>query len=106
MSDQIDRNTFDHLVLLAALDMGTEQAEYLRQELNHQLKVIRELAAIPLDEATPATSHGVPYTADIRQSVREDVWQPYPAPEEIIGQAPQVDDGYIVVPDIPHTKLD
>ena len=106
MSDLISVETFNHLVGLAALELDEEQAEYLRRELNNQLKSINELEAIPLDDEIVVTSHGVPYTAATIPLPREDVWQPYPAPEEILAQAPETEDGYIVVPDIPHTTLE
>lgn len=106
MSDSIDRDTFDHLVGLAALELDQQQADYLLRELNNQLKAIRELAAIPLDESVPASLHGVPYASAVSPELREDVWQPHPNPDEIIAQAPAARDGYIVVPDIPHTTLE
>ena len=46
MSDEIDGELFDHLANLAALELPTEESEYLRQQLNNQLKAIQELAAI------------------------------------------------------------
>jgi len=75
MSESISQQTFDHLVGLAALELDQEQAAYLLRELNHQLKAIHELEAIP-------------------------------NPGEILSQAPENRDGYIVVPDIPHTTLE
>jgi aspartyl-tRNA(Asn)/glutamyl-tRNA(Gln) amidotransferase subunit C len=106
MSDAITREIFDHLVLLAALELEPQEAEYLRSELNKQLKAIHELEAIPLDPSTLVTSHGVPYTADITPPVRADEWLPYPDAEKILQQAPQTDQDYIVVPDILHTELE
>ena len=105
-SVQITPDLFDHLVHLAALELPAEEAEYLRRELNNQLKAIHELEAIPLDPGTQATSHGVPYTPAITPHPREDESVSCPNPEEILEQAPEVEDGYIVVPDIPHTELE
>lgn len=105
MSDQISVEVFNHLVRLAALELTADQAEYLRTQLNNQLKVIQELKAIPLDESVPISLHGVPYEKANSGLPREDEWKPYPDPAGILKQAPQVDDGYIVVPDIPHTTL-
>ena len=51
MSDPITPEIFAHLVDLAALELSPEEAEYLRRQLNNQLKAIHELEAIPLDEA-------------------------------------------------------
>jgi len=106
MTEFIDRSTFDHLVQLAALELTDEQAEYLLRELNNQLKAIRELEAIPLDEDVPATWHGVPYTPQISPALRGDDWQPFERPQDILAQAPQVENGYLIVPDIPHTTLE
>lgn len=105
MTDPITPELFQHLVQLAALELGAEEAEYIRRQLNNQLKAINELAAIPLDESAPVTSHGVPYTLEITPPIRSDEWLPYTDPENILSQAPQVADGYIVVPEIPHTDI-
>jgi len=105
MSDTITPEVFEHLVHLAALELTPAEAEYLRRELNNQLKAIRELEAIPLDKETPRTSHGVPYTPETTPPMRADEWLAHANPEEIIQQAPQTEAGYIVVPDISHTEL-
>ena len=105
MPDAIDPATFAHLVDLAALELDPEQAEYLRRELNNQLKAIHELEAIPLGDDTSITTHGVPYTHQIAPTMRPDEWIPNPHPEDILAQAPHAEDGYIVVPDIPHEEL-
>ncbi len=105
MREPITPDIFAHMAELAALELTPEEAEYLRRQLNNQLKAIDELALIPLDDSTPVTSHGVPYTNEIRQETRPDEWQPDPHPEDILAQAPAVEEGYIVVPDIPHTEL-
>lgn len=106
MTEIISQETFAHLVDLAALQLDAAEAEYLRQQLNNQLNAIHELEAIPLADDVKVTSHGVPYTEAISPAPREDTWVPYANPEEILAQAPQVEDGYIIVPEIPHTDLE
>jgi aspartyl-tRNA(Asn)/glutamyl-tRNA(Gln) amidotransferase subunit C len=106
MSDEITSELFEHLVELAAFAFDPDEADYLRRELNHQLKAIHQLENVPLAEDVPLASHGVTYTTQTRAGLREDVWEPCENPEEILSQAPEVEDGYIIVPDIPHTKLD
>jgi aspartyl/glutamyl-tRNA(Asn/Gln) amidotransferase C subunit len=111
MSDQnneqpITPDLFDHLVELAALELAEEEAEYLRRELNNQMKAIEELEAIPLGDETPITSHGVPYSPQITPEPRSDEWIACPNPDEIIAQAPETKNGYVIVPDIPHTELE
>lgn len=105
MSEQITPEIFDHLVDLAALELSADQAEYLRKQLNNQLKSIHELEAIPLEGDVPISLHGVPYEAPESSEPREDEWHAYADPRAILDQAPQLEDDYIVVPDIPHTSL-
>jgi len=106
MHEIIDRETFAHLVKLAALEMDEEKSEYVRRELNNQLKAISELEAIPIAEDIKPTIHGVVFSPEISQSLREDVLQPFEDRERLISQFPQSRDGYIIVPDIPHTTLE
>jgi aspartyl/glutamyl-tRNA(Asn/Gln) amidotransferase C subunit len=103
---QIDEQVFDHLVGLAAFYLEAEEKEYLRKELNAQLKAIRELEALAVDEIIPITSHGVPYTEDISAPLREDVIESCPEADDIVQAAPETELRYIVVPDIPHEELE
>jgi aspartyl/glutamyl-tRNA(Asn/Gln) amidotransferase C subunit len=105
-SEAVSETIFDHLVELAALELPSEEGDYLRRELNNQLRAIRELEAIEVDPATPITSHGVPYTPEISRPPRPDEARPCAEVEAILGQAPETDGRYIVVPDIPHTDLE
>jgi aspartyl-tRNA(Asn)/glutamyl-tRNA(Gln) amidotransferase subunit C len=106
MREPITPEIFAHMVELAALELAPEETEYLRRQLNNQLRAIDELALIQLDESIPATSHGVPYTDEIRQQPRPDESLADPQAADILTQAPVLDEGYIVVPEIPHTELD
>jgi aspartyl-tRNA(Asn)/glutamyl-tRNA(Gln) amidotransferase subunit C len=105
MTEMITPEIFDHLVQLAALELSAEEAEYLRKELNNQLRAIRDLEAIPLAKDTPITLHGVTYTPETTPPMRSDDWKPDPTGKDILPQAPQSKDGYIIVPEIPHTDL-
>ncbi len=106
MRDAITPEVFARIAALAALELDPEEAEYLRAQLNKQLQAVRELQAIPLDEATPVASRGVPYPPEISPPPRADEWRPYPNPQDILAQAPETEDGYIVVPDIPREELE
>ena len=103
---EISRETFDHLVELAALELGEEESEYLHTQLNNQLSSIHVLEAIEIPENVPAASHGVPYTTDSSPALRSDEWEACPDSDAIIEQSPVVVDRYIIVPDIPHTTLE
>ena len=106
MTEEITPEIFEHLVELAALHLDPAQSEYLRRQLNNQLKAIHELEAIPLDTRVPPASHGVHYLPETSPALRCDAWQPYPDPGGILAQAPETENGYISVPEIPHTQLD
>lgn len=105
MNDQISIEVFNRLVELAAMELSEEQAAYLHQQLNNQLRAIRELASIPIDTSLEANLHGVPYIPEARPQLREDVLTSSSDEKSIHSQVPQFEDGYIVVPDIPHTTL-
>lgn len=106
MSERITRETFDHLVKLAELELHPDEAEYLRGELNNQLEAIEQLQAIPLDEEIPISLHGVEYADGERQPLRPDTWQPFDNTAGILSQVPDLDDDQITVPEIPHKTLD
>ena len=106
MNDEITPELFQHLVELAALELSDDEMDYLRHQLNHQLKAIHELEMIPLDPETPAASHGVSYTSAISPSLRADKPDPYPHPDKLIAIAPETEDGYVVAPDTPHQDLE
>lgn len=105
MSEQITPEVFNHLVELAALELTPEEADYLRRQLNNQLTAIDDLSQVPLDPDTPVASHGVPYTRATSALIRADEWHPHPDPAKLLKGAPEVDDGYIVVPEIPHQDI-
>lgn len=97
---------FQHLVRLAALELTEQESEYLRKELNHQLQAIRDLESIDLATDLPITSHGVPYSAETRPELRLDRAEPSGKADAILEQAPEVEERFFVVPDIPHTELE
>lgn len=106
MSEEITREIFDHLVELAALELTPQEAEYIRRQLNAQLKAIQALKAIPLESTARVTLHGVPFTAAISPEPRADEWLPYADRADLLAQVPDLQGGYIIVPEIPHTDLE
>jgi aspartyl-tRNA(Asn)/glutamyl-tRNA(Gln) amidotransferase subunit C len=104
--DAISSEVFDHLVSLAQFELSPEEAEYLRRELNGQMEAIRQLGAIELDHDIPIASHGVSYDDEIRHPIREDEIEASTLADAIVAGAPETEDRYIVVPDIPHEELE
>lgn len=103
---EINEATFRHLVDLAALELSAEEAEYLRRELNSQLRAIADLESIALPEGTPITSHGIPYPPEVRPGLRADEIEACPEADEILELAPEREGRYLVVPDQPATDLE
>ena len=105
-NQEISRETFDHLVELAALELGQEESDYLHIELNNQLSAVHILQTIDIGPDVPPASHGVPYTSQSSPALRKDEWEACSDSDAILDQAPEVKDRYIIVPDIPHTTLE
>lgn len=105
MTDEITPEMFNHLVELAALELEAEEAEYLRKELNNQLGAIHILEGIELPDGVEPAARGVPYPPERSAPVRKDEAVDCEERDAILAQAPELEDGYIVVPDIPHEEL-
>lgn len=105
MNEEITPEAFAHLVDLAALELSAQESETLRQQLNNQLKSVHELLVIPLPEETPIASRGVEYTSASSPAPRPDTAQSHPAPGRLLQGAPEVAEGYLVVPETPHQDL-
>ncbi len=75
-------------------------------ELNNQMISIEVLESIPIDAETDTAAHGVPYTDDNSAEPREDITHKDPHRQAILDQAPELEDGFIVVPDISHQELE
>jgi len=105
MPDEITPELFAQLAELAALELTPEESEYLRRELNGELKAIHELERLPIPDDAPSAAHGITFAPELRPSLRPDEARPDSAAEAILRQAPETDEGYFVVPDIPHTDL-
>lgn len=106
MADKITREVFQRLADLASLQLPEGEAEYLRQELNNQMVSIEVLESIPIDAQVSAAAHGLPYTESNSAPPRADEIRQDPNRQAILDQAPELEDGYIVVPDISHQELD
>lgn len=106
MTEAITPEIFYKLVGLASLDVGEEEGEYLRRELNNQLSSVAELEAIPLDENVKVSSHGVEYLKENTPGMRKDEVSSTKDPGKIVEGAPESEDGYFVVPNIPLEGLE
>jgi aspartyl-tRNA(Asn)/glutamyl-tRNA(Gln) amidotransferase subunit C len=106
MTDKISPEDFERLADLASLELAADEAEYLRKQLNYQLVSIEVLESIPIDAQIGTAAHGIPYGELNSALPREDISRQDPNREAILKLAPEMEDGYIVVPDISHEELD
>ena len=106
MNDRITPEDFQRLAELASLELPPDEAEYLRKELNNQMISVEVLDSIPIDAETGTAAHGVPYDDYNSASPRDDVAVQDPDREEILKGAPELEDGFIIVPDISHEELE
>lgn len=106
MTDEITPEVFSRLVSLAALELEPAEAEYLRSQLNNQLRAVHELEAIPLTDSVPLARHGAPFPVEISPALRADTLEQFSDPDKILDQGPQVTDRYFVVPETKHTRLE
>jgi aspartyl/glutamyl-tRNA(Asn/Gln) amidotransferase C subunit len=104
--DEISPDLFARLSVLAALELDPRESEYLRGQLNGQLKAIAELERIAVPDDVPPAAHGVPFPPDIRPALRSDAALVDPGlAARILHQAPEGEEGYFVAPDVQHTQL-
>jgi aspartyl/glutamyl-tRNA(Asn/Gln) amidotransferase C subunit len=106
MAERISPEDFQRLADLASLELPAEEADYLRKELNNQMVSIEVLESIPIEKETDIAAHGLPYTEFNSPGPRVDETKQDPHRQAILEQAPELEDGYIVVPDISHEELD
>lgn len=105
MEETITPELFNRLAELAALELTPDEAQYLRHELNQQLKAIRELERIDIADDVPPAARGVAYPPGVRSDLREDVPVASTFATALLAGAPDSDGEYFIVPEIPHQDL-
>jgi aspartyl-tRNA(Asn)/glutamyl-tRNA(Gln) amidotransferase subunit C len=95
----IDVSIIAHVARLSRLEVSPEETEAFRAQLGSILDHFRTLEALDVTDV-PATSHVLPVT----NVLREDVPGPCLPREEVLANAPEVEDGFIVVPPVIETE--
>lgn len=104
-SEPITPELFEYLAELAAIELSPDEAEYLRRELNQQLKAVEELERIDIPDDIPPAARGVPYPAENRAALRADHPVASDLAAALLAGGPDSEDGYFIVPEIPHQDL-
>ena len=92
---KISRKDVEHVARLARLDLGPEEKERMRRELDGILSYIDKLRAVDTEAVEP-TSHAVPLT----NVMREDVMEPSFPQSDMLANAPDRSGDLFRVPKI------
>jgi aspartyl-tRNA(Asn)/glutamyl-tRNA(Gln) amidotransferase subunit C len=89
----IDRSDVLHVARLARLELSYEEVERMARELSSVLDYFMKISELDL-EHVPPTSHVV----EVTDALRPDEPEPSLPREEVLEQAPAVENGGFVVP--------
>jgi len=92
---KLSREEVEHIALLARIGLSEEEVERFRKELSSILSYFSRLQEVNT-EGVPPTSHVIP----LSNVMREDEIAPSLPPEEVLSNAPEVEEGFIKVPPI------
>jgi aspartyl-tRNA(Asn)/glutamyl-tRNA(Gln) amidotransferase subunit C len=95
MSERLTRDDAAHVAHLARLDLTDAELDLYTEQLGAVLDHAADIAALDLSGVAP-TAHPLPIT----NVLREDVVAPSLDRDEVLGQAPAVEDGRFRVPRI------
>ena len=92
---KLSREEVEHIALLARIGLSEEEVERFRKELSSILAYFSRLQEVNTEDVPP-TSHVIP----LSNVMREDKIAPSLPPEEVLSNAPEVEEGFIKVPPI------
>ncbi len=91
----LSRADVEHVAYLARLGLTAEELERLEGQLNHILDQYAILATVPTDHIAPTAQ-----TIELENILREDVVTGSLAVEDVLANAADVEDDFVVVPAI------
>lgn len=91
----VDRETVRRVAHLARIQVGEEEAERLKGELNAILGFVEQLSDVAIDGVEPMTS-----VVEARLRQREDRVTDGEKPGLVLSNAPEKEDGYFLVPKV------
>ena len=95
MAERLTRDDVAHVAHLARLEISDEEIDLYTEQLAAVLDHAADVAALDTS-GVPPTAHPLPLT----NVLREDVVEPSVDRDEVLGQAPAVEDGRFKVPRI------
>jgi aspartyl-tRNA(Asn)/glutamyl-tRNA(Gln) amidotransferase subunit C len=91
----LSRADVEHVAHLARLGLQADELERLEGQLNHIVEQYAILANVPTDHIAPTAQ-----TIELENILRDDVARPAMTVDEVLANAAETEDGYIVVPAI------
>ena len=91
----VDAATVRRIARLARIAIADEEVEHLRSELNAILAFVEQLGEVDVAGVEPMTS-----VTPMRMQQRPDVITDGDIPDQILKNAPAVEDNYFVVPKV------
>jgi aspartyl-tRNA(Asn)/glutamyl-tRNA(Gln) amidotransferase subunit C len=91
----LTRADVEHVAYLARLGLTDEELTRLESQLNHILEQYAKLAELDTESIPPTAQ-----TIELENILREDVALPSMPPEAVLGNAPERDGDFFVVPAI------
>ena len=91
----IDQATVHHIARLARIKVGDDEAQKLEDELSSILTWVEQLEEVDTDGVEPMTS-----VIEMAMKKRDDQVTDGGIPDRIVGNAPQRDNHYFLVPKV------
>jgi aspartyl-tRNA(Asn)/glutamyl-tRNA(Gln) amidotransferase subunit C len=91
----LSRADVEHVAHLARLGLSEEESALLEGQLNHILDQYAILADVPTDHIAPTAQ-----TIELENILRDDVTRPSLPRDDVLANAAEHDDAFIVVPAI------
>jgi aspartyl-tRNA(Asn)/glutamyl-tRNA(Gln) amidotransferase subunit C len=92
---QVDDKTVRHIARLARLKITDAEVQTIRGELNTILQWVEQLDAVPTEGVAPMTR-----VLPMQMRMRKDSVTDGEIADDIVGNAPDTDDHYFVVPKV------
>ncbi len=91
----VDAQTVRRIARLARIAVAEDEVEHLQGELNAMLAFVEQLSEVNVDGVEPMTS-----VTPMAMKMRADEVTDGGKAEAVLGNAPQSDDGYYMVPKV------
>ncbi len=89
----LDRDTVNHVAQLAYLALDDEESSEMRLQLAQILDLFESLSLLQTDQVEP-TARVIP----LELPLRDDEVKPSLSQDQVLQNAPRIEDGHIVVP--------